>query len=337
MNNLLRPSIKFLSAAALGGCLLLAPGLLAEQHFPLLAQDQPILAGRSQGYLGIDIRDIDTARAAQLHLKSTSGAEIITVDHDAPAARAGLRVHDVILQMNGQIIVGEAQLRQMLRLMPAGRVITLVICRDGRQQTLSVQLANRSTIEADAWSRHVPVPEPPNYDSGLSLPSTASSFGNSFLAGSGAAPLYTGLDLDILGPQLASYFGVRSGQGLLVRRVDENSPGSSAGLRAGDVIVRVNGKSISSPAEWEHVLHSNRGKPVHLTVFRNRKQETLTMTTGRPKTSGHLLLPAFPASWSPQQLARSMGRQLERLQSGTVQGISMLGREIAALHPHSLS
>ena len=80
----------------------------------------------SQGYLGIEMRDIDNDRVVALKLKDASGAEIIIVDHDAPAGKVGLRVHDVILQMNGQQIQGVEQLRRMLRETPAGRSIALL-------------------------------------------------------------------------------------------------------------------------------------------------------------------------------------------------------------------
>ena len=74
--------------------------------------------------------------------------------------KAGMKVHDVILEMNGQAIVGEAQLTRMLHDTPAGRSVSLLVSRDGQQWVLTVQLADRATIEANAWSQHIPVPDP---------------------------------------------------------------------------------------------------------------------------------------------------------------------------------
>src|SRR5271170_4649257 len=108
------------------------------------------------------MRDIDSDRAAALKLKDPSGAEITVVDHDAPAGKVGLRVHDVILQMNGQQVQGIEQLRRMLHETPAGRSIVLLISRDGQQQTINVQLGDRAKIEQDAWSQHLTVPDPDN-------------------------------------------------------------------------------------------------------------------------------------------------------------------------------
>src|SRR5580704_8158682 len=57
------------------------------------------------GYLGIDVRDVSDDEAPTLKLKDSHGAEIIRVDHDGPAGKMGLREHDVVVQMNGAIIV----------------------------------------------------------------------------------------------------------------------------------------------------------------------------------------------------------------------------------------
>jgi len=281
MHVFLRPGVSCAAVLA-AGCLLATPGFAAAdgagQHLTLPVDSPPLLT-HSQSYLGVDIRDVDSDRAAQLKMKEARGAEIITVDHDAPAAKAGLRVHDVILTMNGQAIAGEAQLRQMLRETPAGKTVTFTISRDGQQQTISVQLADRSTIEADAWSQHIPVPAPE--DQGyIGAPA---SFGSSFLSLLGENPLYTGLQLDMLGPQLANYFGVHDGQGLLVKRVDDDSPAAVAGLRAGDVITKVNGQIMATTSQWVHAIHANRGKTVELTVMRDRREHLVDMMAGRPK------------------------------------------------------
>ncbi|HEY1498348.1 MAG TPA: PDZ domain-containing protein [Acidobacteriaceae bacterium] len=291
----LRPILNSLPIAALAvaaGCLSLPhvvhgqDVLLAyspQQHFNLPGQE-PAMLNQAQGYLGVGMRDVDTDRAAQLKLKAATGVEIITVDHDAPACKAGIRIHDVILSANGQAIVGQAQLQRVLHDTPAGHSVSLLISRDGQQQTLNVQLADRATLEADAWSQHIPVTDP---DGDAAQPAAAAgtggSFGNGIFSSLTSNPFYTGLDLDMLGPQLANYFGVHDGQGLLVRRVDDNSPAAVAGLRAGDVITKVNGQNIATTNQWTHTLHQNRGKQVQLTVIRDRHEGTVDMVAGRAK------------------------------------------------------
>lgn len=299
MHYFLRPSVNLSLVAAVCCALGLAfvPGLQAQSPpapdtpiNPLVGAAQRIvlpssdaLLTHSQSYLGVSTRDVDTERATQLKLKEARGAEIITIDHDAPAAKAGLHLHDVLLSLNNQPIDGQAQLSRMLREIPPGRTVTFLLSRGGQLVTLQVQLADRSTIEANAWSQHIPVPDPDEFPEQTV---TAPLYGNTFLPGLGRNPLYTGLELDMLGPQLANFFGVHDGQGLLVKRVDDNSPASLAGLRAGDVITQVNGEIMATTSQWFKTIHANRGKPVQLTVIRDRHENTVPMMAGRPKKKG---------------------------------------------------
>src|SRR5262252_621536 len=100
--------------------------------------------GGGSSYLGVDIADVTTERLGTLKLKEEHGAEVTMVDQDAPAGKAGLKDHDVILSLNGAAVESAAQLRRMIKETPAGRVVTLGISRDGQAQNIKVQLANRS-------------------------------------------------------------------------------------------------------------------------------------------------------------------------------------------------
>src|SRR5579864_8644098 len=100
-------------------------------------------------YLGVDISDITNDRVSALKLKDERGVEVTMVDQDAPAGKAGLKEHDVILTMNGSNVESGAQLRRMIRETPAGRVVTLGVSRDGQPVTIKVQLAARR--KSMAW------------------------------------------------------------------------------------------------------------------------------------------------------------------------------------------
>ncbi len=234
-----------------------------------------------QGYLGIGIRDVSDGEVSTLRLKSTRGAEIIEVDHDGPAGKAGLREHDVVLSINGTPVEREDQLRRILRDLQPGRSVSLVVCRGGTEQTVNATMANRSELEREAWDNHYKVPEP-DREEGLVAPASApakSTFGHGFISGHllPMAPAYTGATVDALGAQLAGYFGVKDGRGLLVHEVDGNSPAALAGLQAGDVIVRVNGQPVGSKSDWSRSLRDSKGHPVSLTVVRSRGEQTLVM------------------------------------------------------------
>ncbi|HYK38361.1 PDZ domain-containing protein [Alloacidobacterium sp.] len=279
--------------AAGGATLAVCVSQVAAQPVTVFSDTPAYLAHSSQSYLGVNMRDIDNDRATELKLKDAHGAEITTVDHDAPANKAGLKVHDVVLEMNGERVEGAEQFRRMLRETPPGHTIHLLISRDGQQQNISVELADRAKIEANAWSQHFTVPDPDDAPLSNGLLPPSRSFGNGFFGVFTTSGLYVGADVDVLSTQLASYFGVTDGTGLLVKSVDENSPAATAGLKAGDVITKVNNENMASRADWMKALHSNRGKQVQLTVMRDKKEQKLNMQAGEPKKKGELDFPEF--------------------------------------------
>jgi S1-C subfamily serine protease len=245
-----------------------------------------------QGYLGVDVRDVTEDQLPALKLKEARGAEIVLVDHDAPAGKAGLREHDVILRMNGQAIDGEEQIRRMLRESPPGTPLTLLLSRDGQQMTVTTQTANREEVERQAWEQHLTVPEPQEpveIDGSIYFAAPAAPAppvrGNSFLGPLLMNPSYTGAMLETMSTQLAEYFGVPGGAGLLVRSVEANSPASLAGIRAGDVVVRANAKAVANSADWTRAIKDSHGRPLAVVVLRDKKEQTLTLTPDSKRRS----------------------------------------------------
>ena len=146
MNHLLRLSWSF------GVVVLLAAITPSSAHaqkrgiVDLIQEPSVLLHSNSQGYLGVDLADVDQEKAQALKLKEVRGAVITLIDHDAPAGQIGLKVNDVVVKLNGQAVEGAEQLRRMLREIPAGRKVSLEISRDGNLQTLAVQLADRKAM-----------------------------------------------------------------------------------------------------------------------------------------------------------------------------------------------
>ncbi|MHB1020944.1 MAG: PDZ domain-containing protein [Acidobacteriaceae bacterium] len=291
--------LKIVSLLVLGA-ITLVPGAWAasaSSNAVGIAASLPMyLLHTKQGYLGVDIRDVTPSEVASLKLKDTHGAEITTVDHDGPAGKAGLKEHDVILQVNGQAIDGQKQFRSTMRELPPGRTITLIISRNGQQQNITAQLADREEVEKQAWEQHYTVPEPEadqppamgfagnGGGSGTTAePGFASRIGSSLLGAFTFNSVYTGAVVDTLGPQLADYFGTKPGTGLLVRSVDVDSPAGDAGLKAGDVVTQLNGVVITSRSEWLKTMRANHDKQVKITILRDKKEQSLMLTPGIPK------------------------------------------------------
>ena len=157
MNHFMRPYIH-LGVAALAGMMLAATtsgaGAQSMRISQIINEPNPLAVhSGSQGYLGVLVTDVDNDSASKLKLKDVRGAVITLIDHDAPAAQAGLRVNDVVLELNGQAVEGAEQFGRMMREIPPGRKVSLVISRDGATQTIAVELADRKKMESDVWNK----------------------------------------------------------------------------------------------------------------------------------------------------------------------------------------
>src|ERR1700689_3036487 len=121
-------------------------------------------------YLGVDIADVTADRLGALKLKDEQGVEVTMVDQDAPAGKAGIKEHDVILTMNGATVESKSQLQRMIHETPAGRTVSLGLSRDGQPLTIKVQLADRRSEfhhmdrnkEGDLHIEIPPIPPMPN-------------------------------------------------------------------------------------------------------------------------------------------------------------------------------
>lgn len=255
------------------------PGAVAQSSgiAQILESPSLLLHSSSPGYLGVLVGDVDNDSAAKLKLKEVRGAVITLIDHDAPAAQAGIRVNDVVIQLNGQPVEGAEQFGRMLREIPAGRKVSLVISRDGNLQTLSVELVDHKKMEHDVWNKLD--------NSGNEITPVV---GEGIFSGGGDAPMPGGFHFPFFGStlnvgalvepltsQMAEYLGVPSG--LMVKQVTHKSEAATAGLKAFDVILKVGTENIATSADWDRALRSNQGKPVAVTILRDRRQQTLTL------------------------------------------------------------
>lgn len=277
--------------------------LLCLAALPLMASAQPAESNYAPGenwtwnvggeevgggssYLGVDIADVTSERLGALKLKEEQGAEVTMVDQDAPAGKAGLHEHDVILTLNGAAVESAAQLRRMIRETPAGRVVALGISRDGQPLTLKVQLASRGKTvvlgpNAKEFKFEMPaMPVLPDFDVPVSV----------VIAHSSAR---SGLMIENITPQLGEFFGVKNGNGALVRSVEKGSRAEKAGFRAGDVIVKVNTQSVRDTSDFTRALRSSSSDSASVTVIRDKKEQNLTLTLPEKKNSGILIEDSF--------------------------------------------
>jgi predicted metalloprotease with PDZ domain len=246
-------------------------------------------------YLGVDIADITSDRLGALKLKEEKGVEVTMVDQDAPAGKAGVKEHDVILDLNGTAIESKTQLHRMIHETPPGRVVTLGLSRDGQPMTIKVQLADRSKEFAhmgpkdwnwDSKNFHVEIPPMPNLPD-FEVPNMGVVYVHSSMR--------SGLMVENLTPQLGEFFGAKNGSGVLVRSVEKGSRADKAGLRAGDVIVRVGDQPVHDTSDFTHALHDHSAGSVSVSVIRDKREQTLTLTLPEHKESGESIEESFEA------------------------------------------
>jgi serine protease Do len=237
-------------------------------------------------YLGVQTEDITAERMNQLHLKEEQGVEVTTVDQDAPASKAGLKEHDVILSVNDQKIESVEQLKRVIRETPPGRTVSIGISRDGQPITVKAQLAERDKF---AYNDHAfnfvvpPINVPAIHIPPFNMPEM--DFGPVVVIHSLGR---SGLMVENLTPQLGEFFGVKNGTGVLVRSVEKGSRGEQAGFRAGDVVVKIDGSQVNDCSDFTRLLRKRTNNKASVTVMRDRKEQTLTLTLPEPRRSGSL-------------------------------------------------
>ncbi|ABF43524.1 Pdz/Dhr/GlgF [Candidatus Koribacter versatilis Ellin345] len=243
---------------------LLAGAVTVTGALPAMASSgDEVQSGDS--YLGIGPRDISPARVQALKLKDDSGVEVTELDNDAPAAKAGMKLGDVILNYNGQKVESAEQLRRLIHETPVGRSVQIVISRNGQQQTLSVTPGSKRQMNAA-------IPKSPRSRSGNGFFDNPPDMSMNLLQAASKG----GLLVENITPQLGEFLGVKNGNGVMVRSVEKGSPAEFAGLRAGDVIVRIEKDSIADMSDWHRLTHKRSGKTM-LGVVRDKHEQNFFM------------------------------------------------------------
>ena len=275
--------VQILAVLAVVVTVLAVPSLAQPGGQPYMFYSEEPWGGGS--YLGVDTRDVTPDRLSALHLKDERGVEVTMVDQDAPAGKAGVKEHDVILTINNQGVESVEQLRRMIHEIPAGRTVEIGISRDGQLSTLKAQLAERNkTFGSNHEFNWV---MPPNMPA-INIPKINIPEMDFQVVTVMRSPSRSGLMVENLTPQLGDFFGVKSGNGVLIRSVEKGSRAETAGFHAGDVIVKVNGSAVNDCSDFTRLLKGHTASKATVTVLRDRKEQNLTITLPEAKKSGAL-------------------------------------------------
>lgn len=247
--------IRFLVLVGLGAA---AASGLEAQPLRVITIGDP-----AAGYLGIGSVDINAERAKELKLSEEIGVEVTRLERDSPAAAAGLRLEDVLVQYNGQRVEGEVQLERLIRETPPGRDVRIQVIRNGYAQTLIARIGVKPAMRASqigflplGASAAGVIPD---------IPTPRMSWRNGL-----------GAEWETLDGQLAAFFGVKDG-GVLVRSVTTGSAAERAGLKAGDVIIRVGEAKVATPADVSVRIRAVREASAAVTIVRDKREMTVSI------------------------------------------------------------
>ncbi len=234
-----------------------------------------ILGGRGSE-IGAAVRDIDQADVKREKLSAEAGAVIDEVRSESPASRAGLKAGDVVVEFDGERVRSARHLTRLVQETPAGRTVKTGVMRDGKRVDLQItpETGAGLAIAAEPLERGLRRLERLGDDLRFDLPALP-NFNFDFNVRMRTGRL--GVSLQDLGEQLAGYFGVKDG--VLVTSVTEGSPAAKAGLRAGDAITSVNGRSVRDARDVRRELMDvDEGKEFPIVVMRDKKELTLKAT-----------------------------------------------------------
>ncbi|MGH9747645.1 MAG: PDZ domain-containing protein [Candidatus Acidiferrales bacterium] len=237
------------------------------------------------GWLGVEIGEVTAEKAKDMKLSTVRGVIVDDVEPDSPAAKAGIKEHDVITQYDGQPVEGTVQFRRLVGETPPGRTITLAISRGGATQNISVELGDRSAYFVkkmkgkmrdfgEAYSFSLP-----NFN--VELPDMPDVMD--------ARTPSLGINAEDLTGQLGSYFGAPNDAGILVREVRPGTPAEKAGLKAGDVIVKLEGNPVRTLADLRAQLREKSDQTsVAMGVLRKGSEITVTVPIEKPRPMEHV-------------------------------------------------
>ncbi len=243
-----------------------------------------------KGYLGVMLQKITPSMSKALQMGDQSGVMINEVVDDSPAAKAGLEDGDVILEFNGKTISDDNDLVKAVRATSPGDNVKVVVLRGGKNKNLDVEIGKHESKNVFFMSEDgdVHAPHFKHFEKDGNKVIVMSDDDDDVYAWTMGEDMpfglnrgYMGVHLDDLNEQMGEYFGVEGGKGALVTEVVADSPAAKAGLKAGDVIVKVGEKDIaSSGALHKAMTDTEPEQQMAVKVVRKGNSKDLSITLG---------------------------------------------------------
>ena len=270
------------------------------------------------GYLGVQTEEITKDNFAKYGLREVRGVAVEKVMEGSPAEKAGLQTGDVIVRFNGEEITSVRKLTRLLGEVSPDHQAKLTVIRGGSERDVVATVGKRPVPKFDegAFSMGVPrVPFPPSAEfppvprvEGLPRvemqPPGAPDQPFIWRGGSGRR---IGIGVSTLTKQLSEHFGVASG--VMINEVRADSPAAKAGLKAGDIVVEVEGKEVKGEIDLIRAIAEKKDGDVSLTIVRDRNRQTIRVTPEEAKDgfNSFFEFPSAPGvQMAPQQFKFAM-------------------------------
>lgn len=291
---MLQKSFIFILSILLGSSVILAQDApkpkKAEKARDNLARTYSFSLGGSNGYLGIYMGEVNNENFTKFGLSSTRGVVVNKVVKESPAEKAGLQKDDVIVQFNGEMVTSVRKLRRLIFEVAPDHKFSMTVVRKGNEQEINATMGKRKSItfanslgsvRALGLPRIEELPLRPDAPGRMRIPMPKGKLGRTMIWTSSSRTM--GVTVTTLTDQLRDFFGVKEGKGLLVKSVKKDSPAAKAGLKAGDVITKIDGKLVSNTFDISRALSSKKEGAVDLTFVRNKRSETVKITPEKRK------------------------------------------------------
>ncbi|MFA4947152.1 MAG: PDZ domain-containing protein [Candidatus Krumholzibacteriia bacterium] len=242
-------------------------------------------------YLGIFMDELTAGMKEKAGYPHETGVVISSVAPGGPAERAGIEGGDICYLFNGVKVEDPASLGKLVKERKAGEKIAMVIYREGKEKKLFVKLDQRAPLSSINDELGAISVEDLNKIMGDSYKSANKLYLQSATRGR------LGMALVDLNEDLAPYFGVKKGEGVLVFSVEEESPAAKAGIKGGDVIVSVNGVAVGASSHISSALAElEKGDTVSLDVLRRGVKKSYGLEAGEGFGTSRIFVAPFEQS-----------------------------------------
>jgi serine protease Do len=217
-----------------------------------------------RGYIGATIQNFSTEMAEAQGLGAQRGAIVADVVAGGPSSRAGVRVGDVVVGVNGQSVKNSSDLTRQVARVRAGDVLRLDVIREGQRRVVEVRTGVRPSERELAANDNLGGLPGGRAAPGQTAPASAPVLGMALGPLDEVARNRLNLPADV--------------RGALVQSVDQGSDAGTKGLRRGDVITLANGRTVSTPEELSEVVDAAKKagrSSVVVGVFRNGRTNFL--------------------------------------------------------------